>query len=329
MVVILITTCLMSCGDDDTIAVNLPPTIESQSFTTSESVDDVTVIGTVQASDPEEEALTFRITEDIDELFEMTEQGAISLEAGKTLDFETKSSHELVVAASDGNEETTATITINVVDENENVAPTIIDQAFEVAENIADTEVIGRVVASDTNGDALTFTLENDADELFEISNEGDLSLIATKTLDFDTKTTHSLIIQVSDGIASASATISISVTNVADLPFVTTWEVTDTDLSIFIPTPIGDGGEDQLAYDYHVDWGDGSSDGNANGDIAHTYATAGTYTVSITGKFPRFRMDEADENGEVDDEDGIERAAPLDGSGPNAPKLKTIEAWG
>jgi len=39
--------------------------------------------------------------------------------------------------------------------------------------------------------------------------------------------------------------------------------------------------------YNYTVDWGDGNSDTGITGNITHTYATPGTYTISISGAFP------------------------------------------
>ncbi|MFZ1808858.1 MAG: BspA family leucine-rich repeat surface protein, partial [Cyclobacteriaceae bacterium] len=66
---------------------------------------------------------------------------------------------------------------------------------------------------------------------------------------------------------------------------FVTTWKTDEpgpsNDNQITIPT-FGTG------YNYIVDWGDGNSDTGVTGGIMHTYSTAGTYTVSITGAFPR-----------------------------------------
>src|SRR5690606_17060956 len=37
----------------------------------------------------------------------------------------------------------------------------------------------------------------------------------------------------------------------------------------------------------YDVDWGDGSTSTGQTGGVTHTYASPGTYTVSITGTFP------------------------------------------
>ncbi|WP_422105442.1 BspA family leucine-rich repeat surface protein [Winogradskyella sp.] len=62
---------------------------------------------------------------------------------------------------------------------------------------------------------------------------------------------------------------------------FVTVWETTSDNESITIPTT-GSG------YNYNVSWGDGTIDTGFTGDATHQYATAGTYTVSIVGDFPR-----------------------------------------
>lgn len=62
---------------------------------------------------------------------------------------------------------------------------------------------------------------------------------------------------------------------------FVTEWTTTATDETIYLPL-ISSG-----TYSFNVDWGDGSSDTvTVYNESAknHTYATAGTYTVTITG---------------------------------------------
>lgn len=85
--------------------------------------------------------------------------------------------------------------------------------------------------------------------------------------------------------------------------PFITTWKTDNSGVSednqITIPTFEGE------VYNYTVDWGDGSSDAGVTGDITHTYATPGTYQVSISEEFPRI-YDNSD-----------------------APKLMAINQWG
>ena len=72
--------------------------------------------------------------------------------------------------------------------------------------------------------------------------------------------------------------------------PFITTWQTSAANESITIPTA-GDG------YNYTVNWGDNSTDNNtytgaeAAAAATHEYATSGTYTVTISGAFPRIRF--------------------------------------
>ncbi|MFS4493937.1 BspA family leucine-rich repeat surface protein [Maribacter sp. 2308TA10-17] len=70
---------------------------------------------------------------------------------------------------------------------------------------------------------------------------------------------------------------------------FITTWKTDNLGLSednqITIPTFSDE------TYNYSVDWGDGTSDSEVTGDITHTYASPGTYQVSISGDFPRIRL--------------------------------------
>jgi surface protein len=59
---------------------------------------------------------------------------------------------------------------------------------------------------------------------------------------------------------------------------FTTEWTTTANSEQIFLPYT-GTG-----TYSGTIDWGDGNTDTNSYANITHTYATAGTYTVIITG---------------------------------------------
>lgn len=93
-----------------------------------------------------------------------------------------------------------------------NTAPVIEAQEFTVQETIADSKTIGTVSATDEDGDALTFTIKTNDSNLFEITKAGALSLASGKTLDADSKTQHTITVEVTDGEAKASATVTIKV---------------------------------------------------------------------------------------------------------------------
>ncbi|MDE3740936.1 BspA family leucine-rich repeat surface protein [Maribacter polysaccharolyticus] len=81
-------------------------------------------------------------------------------------------------------------------------------------------------------------------------------------------------------------------------LPFITTWktdnEGSSNDNQITIPT--GDG-----TFAYTVDWGDGITDNTIyTGHATHTYTTAGTYTVSISGDFPHLKFPDSGDNKKI-----------------------------
>ena len=75
--------------------------------------------------------------------------------------------------------------------------------------------------------------------------------------------------------------------TSFAQTEFITVWETTTNNETITIPTATS--GE---VYNYTVDWGDGTAlSTNQTTDATHPYATPGTYTVTITGTFPRIHF--------------------------------------
>ena len=94
---------------------------------------------------------------------------------------------------------------------------------------------------------------------------------------------------------------------------FVTTWKTDNPGVSNDDQITIFTDGNDSLvySYNYNIDWGDGSADTSQTGNITHTYASPGTYTVKIKGTFPRIYFGR--KSGDVRDKD----------------KLLTVEQWG
>ncbi|WP_438422714.1 cadherin domain-containing protein [Aquimarina macrocephali] len=216
---------LLSCSKDDeattivTPPANTAPEIKAQSFNVSESAADTDVFGMVKATDADKDELSYSITANSDDLFEITKAGALSLVAGKTLDFETKTTHEITVEVTDGKAKAAAKITITVIDVDENMPPVIADQAFSVAENPPSSIVLGAVVATDPNNDDLTYTITNLAGALAEFEITGNEIKLKSGFLDYEVLTSHTVTITVNDGTFTTSAQVTITVTDVNEAP--------------------------------------------------------------------------------------------------------------
>jgi len=298
----LLSILIWSCGKDDgpTPPKNNAPTIEADAYTVAENIDADFPIGEVVAEDLDTDVLTYTITANSNDLFEIGEAtGIISLKAGKSLNFDIAQSHKIKVTVSDGEDEASAKFTINV--KNFNIAgPVMENQAFEVLEDITPSEVIDVVVATDADGDALEFSISTNDGDLFVINNAGELSLAAGKELDFETSTGHVIEVTVTDGVEVVTAEIQINVLNKIEGPgedpnsFVTTWDILPSSPKLTIGKNLA------YAYDFQIDWGDGTVEHITTDepiqDIEHVYASAGVYTVSIGGDFPAISMYYSDE---------------------------------
>ncbi|WP_271766733.1 cadherin domain-containing protein [Aquimarina algiphila] len=108
--------------------------------------------------------------------------------------------------------------------EPQNTAPQIENQEFTVAEDIDEITIIGNVVATDADNDTLTYSITTNDNDLFELSPEGALSLVATKEINYDIAQAHTITVSVSDGTTTTSATITINVTNIVNV-YVSGWK--------------------------------------------------------------------------------------------------------
>lgn len=103
-------------------------------------------------------------------------------------------------------------------DTTENSAPSISDQTFSVDENSAVGTSVGSISASDSDADPLTFSLTaGNTGDAFELSSAGELTVKTTTALDFESTPSFALTISVSDGTLNASATVTVSLNDVAE----------------------------------------------------------------------------------------------------------------
>ncbi len=142
-----------------TASVNQPPVVEDQSFAVAEESEAGAAVGTVLATDADSTTLSYAIAEGNDlGLFAIDPAtGAISLAQG--VDDPEVGSYVLRVAVSDGDNTTTANVTVDVTPVND--APVAADDAATTAQ---DTAVTGALpAATDAENDPVAYGLGTQA----------------------------------------------------------------------------------------------------------------------------------------------------------------------
>ena len=189
-------------------------------FAVAEDAAPGTVVGTVSATDPNGDSLTYSITAgNPGNAFAIGAQtGAITVAAA--LDHETTPSYELTVEASDGTNASTVPVTITVTDVND--APEFgQDQdpyAFGVAEDTAVDDPVGTVSATDPDEDKVTYSITaGNGDGKFDIGETTGAITVAAG-LDYEDTGSYRLTVEASDGKGGTdTATVTVAVTDVAE----------------------------------------------------------------------------------------------------------------
>jgi len=133
--------------------------------------------------------------------------GVVTVANANLLDFEAAASHQITVQAASGGTAASSTFTIAVT----NAAPVITDTnggANTVNESAANGTVVAGLVVSvqDPHGGAVTYSLSNNAGGRFAINAATGVVTVANGALlDHDTQSTHTITVQVSDGLLTST----------------------------------------------------------------------------------------------------------------------------
>ena len=114
--VIALSIFFVACNDDD--GANLPPEVQDLTLTVAEDVAIGTLVGTIAATDPDGDEISFEITAGNEaNAFGLSAEGVLSTLSA--LDFETTSSYALTVMVSDGMNDVEVMVSIEVTDVDE------------------------------------------------------------------------------------------------------------------------------------------------------------------------------------------------------------------
>ena len=252
----------------------------------------VNIGSAVSATDADEDTLTYSLGGKDVSLFSIDSSSG-QLRTRASLDYETKDSYSVTITVSDGNLTDTISVTINVTDVNEtpsNNAPVFTDGSStsrSIAENTGSGVNIGNAVsATDANNDTLTYTLSGTDAVSFSIdSSSGQLRTSAA--LDYETKTSYSVTVSVSDGSLSDSITVTINIIDEDETP-ATDNTVTTKDTSTSNNAPIFTDGESTTRTvaentSSGVDIGSAVSAADEDKDDTLTYGLGGTDASSFS----------------------------------------------
>lgn len=242
----------------------------------------------------------------------------------KSPDYDEKSSYVFIVTATDEEQRiSTQIVTVTIIDVAEPTNDTTPPE-FTSASSISVQENqknVMTVKATDISG--VTYVLGGtDASSLNLDSLTG---ILTFKTLpDYEVKSVYIIKVTAIDGKSNSKIqAIQITILDVLESPeasesdyFITTWKTDNEGVSADNQIKISvSHSSSSYNYNYEVDWGDGTTDKGITGDITHTYASVGTYTIKIFGEFPGIDLYGYDYTTKKYTSD--------------APKLLSIEQWG
>ena len=178
------------------------------------------------------------------------------------------------------------------------------DFAVTIDENPAEGAVLGTIKAEVTEG-AISYAITSqDVEGALAINEEtGELSVLNVEPFDYEVNESISSTVTVSaEGADDVEVAIMITINNVSDVPFITTWGITADAPTLEITYYSGF----PESYDYIISWGDGTAAEAYTGTATHEYSSPGNYQVKITGKFANWTIKEEHRS-----------------------KLKSIDQWG
>ena len=267
------------------------PTASPATFAVAENSANGAVVGSVTASDPDNDALSYSITSgNTGNAFSVNATGQI--EVAGALDYETLSSYGLTVTVTDAiGFSTTAAVTVNVTDVNE--APVASDTSGSLAENAAVGSAVATVSASDVDaGDTLSYAITaGNTGGAFAIDSNGNVT--TATALDYESAASYSLTVTVTDsGSLSDTATVTVNVTNINEAPSASNTsgsvaEDVSIGTSVATVTATDPDAGDTLSYAitggniggaFAID-----SSGNITTAAALDYETLASYTLTVT----------------------------------------------
>ena len=184
-------------------------------FSTSNTLDieeNIKTISTITAVDADGDSLVFSLKPNINDNSELiiTPDGILSFVT--PADYETRILYTGTIIVTDGVFSDELTIAINVTDANDN-PPVIITTGFSSNENQSS---IGLIEATDVDTNTVfSYSITGNDASYVSVNNDGVISFIELP--DYETKSSYSITIDVSDGLNATSKGIIVQINNILE----------------------------------------------------------------------------------------------------------------
>ena len=141
----------------------------------------------------------------------------VVLQHDNALDYETKTSYSITIAADDPDDSNLAlgaqAFTITVTDVEITITAS---QTGSIAESAADDADVMTVATTGDSATTFSITAGN-SDGIFKISNAGLIEIDSTTNLDYESDASYTLTIRANDGTANDDEDLTITITDVND----------------------------------------------------------------------------------------------------------------
>lgn len=196
--------------------VNEAPVFEKNEFHVPENSPAKTEVGQLVAHDEEDadSELVYGLSEASGE-FEVSKTGKITVKEGAHLDYETRHEYVIKVYVRDTEgAKTEGSFKIHVDDVRE--IPTLADTTLHVKENVPTGTKVGVLIANNPEKDKIKFELISKSDK-FKVKEDG--TIVTTGSIDYESQKEYKLKVVVHGNDCADTATVTIKVDNVVEVP--------------------------------------------------------------------------------------------------------------